>query len=104
MKETIRRAIVSNVIAKLTGKAPSSIYSQDRAEHTSMSAGYDYGASAHFSDSYHHGEGSHFSIQINGNNFTGYDHGDGDHFSGTVNGRSVSIYDHGEGQHFNYTV
>jgi len=104
MKETIRRAIISSVVAKVSGTHPSSIYSFDRAQYTNMGQGYDYEASAHFSDNYHYGEGSHMNIQISGNNFSGYDYGDGHHFSGTVNGRSVSIYDHGEGRHFNYTV
>lgn len=104
MKETIRRAIVSSVVAKISGAHPSSIYSHDRAQHTIMSRGYDHEASAHFSDNYHFGEGSHMSIQINGTTFSGYDYGDGHHFSGTVNGGSVSIYDHGEGRHYNYSV
>jgi hypothetical protein len=104
MKETIRRAIVSTVIAKTSGNHPSSIFSHSRSERTAMGSRYDYGASAHFTDSYHYGEGSHFTIRMNGSSFSGYDYGSGNHFSGTVSGRTVRIYDHGEGQYFNYTT
>lgn len=104
MKEEIRRAIVSTAALKINGHAPSSIFSYERSQHSSMSEGYDYEAGAHFSNSFHHGTGSHFNLSVEGKDFKGFDYGEGHHFSGSVNGNAVTLYDYGEGQYFQYAV
>ena len=104
MKEEIRRAVVSTVAAKVTGKAPSSIYSHERGAHAAMADGYDYESGSHFTDSYHYGTGSHFNVRVKGDKFEGYDYGDGCPFTGTIKGGAVEIYDHGERRHFNYSI
>ena len=108
MKEEIRRMIAYEAASRVNRQPPSSVYSYDRGRHTSMGAGYDYEAGAHFGGSgsslYHYGTSSHLNLNLNGQRFTGYDYGDGHHFSGSVNGRSVQIYDYGESRYFNYSV
>ena len=69
---------------------------------------YDHTEGVHIGGSlpgvYHHGNGSHITININKTDFNGYEHDTGTHFSGTINGNSINIYDHQESKHFNYSV
>jgi hypothetical protein len=108
MKEETRRAIAAAAAGRINGKAPSSVYSYERGQHSPMSPNYDYEAQAHISNSgsglYHYGLQRHINFQVNGKNFSGYDNNEGHHFSGSVSGGSVQIYDYGEGRYFNYTV
>lgn len=107
MKEVARRAVAHAAYRKISGQKSSSIYSYAAAGHTPMSNNYDYGASAHISESssglYHYGLSAHISLKVNGDRFSGYDYESSSHFSGTVRGRSVSIYDYGESGYFNYS-
>ncbi|SEO06178.1 hypothetical protein SAMN05443254_1171 [Bradyrhizobium sp. OK095] len=73
-----------------------------------MTPSYDYEAGAHIGNSgsnlYHYGVGSHISLNVNGNKFSGYDYDGGHHFTGSVTGKTVNLYDYGEGSYFNYSV
>lgn len=108
MREEIRRAIAVNAAVRINKRAPSSIYSYDRGRRSSITPNYDYEAGAHIGDSgtklYHYGVGTHISLSISGNSFSGYDYDRGHHFNGRVNGNSIQIYDYGESSYFTYSV
>lgn len=72
------------------GGATLSLYDHDRGCHIggSLPTLYDYGGGRHIQlntddrqhfDGYDQASGSHFTIDVNGNNVTIYDHGDGRH-------------------------
>jgi hypothetical protein len=111
MKEVTRRAIAFVVAARSNGHA-SSLYSCEQGRRTLMSrcadGAYDYEAGVHISGTalglYHHGLGSHITLNVKGTSFSGYDHDEAHRFSGSVRGNAVQIYDHGERRHFSYSV
>lgn len=102
MREEIKRAVIAIAWQKQSGQAITNIYSFQTGKHTPMSSTYDYEARAHFTDSFHHGTGTHFQISLSQNNFTGYDFDSNVHFSGSISGRNVQIFV--GGRYFNYSV
>src|SRR5689334_1877585 len=107
MKEEARRKIAF-AAAAAAGARGSSIYSYTAGGHTNMGGSdgsyYDHDSGSHFSDTYDYGSGSHWSINIQGESFSGYHYGSGDHFSGTVCDGCVQLYDYGDGSWHNYQV
>lgn len=116
MKDHTRRAIAYITGSIISQNERSSVYDYFTSKHYSISGSldanqisiYDHSEGCHISGSfpsvYHHGNGKHISIQMNGSSFSGYDYDESCHFSGSVNGTSISIYDYGESSHFNYSV
>lgn len=102
MREDIRRAVIATAWKKLKGQNPTNLYSYETGRHTAMGGGYDYEANAHYSDSYHYGTATHFSVTMNGAGFSGFDHESGSHFSGSINGNAITFYD--GCRHITYTA
>lgn len=96
MKEEIRRAAIAAAWKQSSGSYPANLYSYETGRFANMSGGYDYEMGAHYSESYHYGTNSHFSVQLNGTEFTGYDYGSSSHFSGKLNGRNITLFDNGK--------
>ena len=107
------RRVVAYIAASLAGGvAKGSIYSFTEERHTSISGTlsaaqitlYDHEREAHITGSpaglYHHKLGSHFTVLMKGETFTGYDFGSDSHYDGKVEGDAVALYDGRSWHHY----
>jgi hypothetical protein len=108
MREETRRAIAYAAAIRITGIAPTSIYSPARRWRTTMSPGYDVDAQSHINISgstlYHHGTANRVKLEVDVMCFSGYSQGERQHFCGSIIGNSVEIFDFGEHKYFRYLI
>ena len=102
MRDEIRRAVVATAWKKHRGENPSSLYSYETGRNANMNGGYDYDTKAFYTDSYHYGTCTNYSVSLTGTSFTGFDYDTGTSFSGCITGNSIQLYD--GGRNFTYTV
>ena len=105
MSPELRRVVAYIAASLASGTTKGSIYSFSEERHTPISGTlsptqitlYDHDRAAHITGSpaglYHHRLGSHFTVLMKADGFTGYDFGSDSHYGGKVEGDAVALHD-----------